>query len=111
MPVAQLFLVKDMKGAEPGFAFVEQIAQRYDASLSCTVSRVVVNSVMPCASVLLQAGHIRFAAYSASMRERRFWITPRIAIPAGSLTLQSVSAKKSAGRVRRLPMCGLRRMR
>jgi Zn-dependent peptidase ImmA (M78 family) len=91
------FLIKDLKVAQPGFAFVEQIAERYEASLSSTLSRVVVNSPMPCACVLSQAGHIRFAAYSATMRERRFWITPRIAIPVGSLTLQSVSAGKPAG--------------
>ena len=91
------YLIKDLTAAEPGFAFVEQIAERYEASLSCTVSRVVVNSTMPCASVLSQAGHIRFAAYSASMRELRFWITPRIAIPAGSVTLQSVLSKTPAG--------------
>jgi hypothetical protein len=29
------------------------------------------------------------------MREMRFWITPRIAIPAGSITVQSVSTEKS----------------
>lgn len=91
------FLIKDLKVAAPGFAFIEQIAERYEASLSSTLSRVVVNSPIPCASVLSQGGHIRFAAYSASMRARRFWITPRIAIPSGSLTLQSVSAGKAVG--------------
>lgn len=91
------YLIKDLREAEPGFAFVERIAERYEASLSCTVSRVVVNSPLPCASVLSQAGHVRFVAYSASMRERRFWVTPRIAIPAGSVTLQSVSSKKPGG--------------
>lgn len=91
------FLVRDLKVAELGFPFVEQIAERYQASLSCTLSRLVVNSVVPCASVLSQAGYIRFVAYSGSMRERRFWITPRIAIPAGSITLQSVSVGRSVG--------------
>ena len=91
------FLVRDLKTAEPGFPFVEQIAEHYQASLSCTLSRVVVNSALPCASVLSQAGYIRFVAYSASMRERRFWVTPRIAIPAGSVTLQSVSLGTSGG--------------
>jgi hypothetical protein len=89
------FLIRDMKNAEPGFDFVERIAERYEASLSCTVSRVVVNSPIRCASVLSQAGHVRFVAYSGPMRELRFWITPRIAIPAGSITAQSVSTRKS----------------
>jgi hypothetical protein len=88
------FLIRDLKNAEPGFDFVERIAEQYEASLSCTVSRVVVNSPIPCASVLSQAGHVRFVAYSGPMREMRFWITPRIAIPAGSITVQSVSMGK-----------------
>jgi Zn-dependent peptidase ImmA (M78 family) len=89
------FLIRDMKNAGPGFDFAERIAARYEASLSCTVSRVVVNSPTPCASVLSQGGHVRFVAYSGPMREMRFWITPRIAIPAGSITVQSVSTGKS----------------
>jgi hypothetical protein len=79
-------LRRDLVGEAPTFDLVESIARRYQASLTCTASRVATNSPEPCAYVLSESGFIRFVAYSQSMRELGFWVTPRIAIPAQSVT-------------------------
>jgi Zn-dependent peptidase ImmA (M78 family) len=47
---------------------------------------VAVNAPHACAYILSQEGHVRFASYSTPMRESRFWVTPGIAVPAGSVS-------------------------
>jgi Zn-dependent peptidase ImmA (M78 family) len=88
------FLRQDLKDAVAGFAFVDGIAQRYEASLSCTASRIVVNAPYACAYVLSQDGYVRFATYSQSMREARFWISGGIAVPVSSVTGQCLKSGK-----------------
>src|SRR5205814_2050517 len=66
------------------------------ASLACTASRVAINAPFACAYVLSQDGHIRFAAYSTSMRDSRFWISPGIAVPRGSVTGQCLRGSSSS---------------
>lgn len=85
-------LQKDLKNAVAGFQFVDQMAQKYEASLSCTASRIAVNAPCPCAYVLSQDGYIRFATYSASMRQTRFWISNGIAVPSASVTGRCLKA-------------------
>jgi IrrE N-terminal-like domain len=86
------FLRADLKGATASFSFVEEIATKYDASLACTASRVAVNAPFACAYVLSQDGYVRFATYSSSMRESRFWVSAGIAVPSASITAQCLNA-------------------
>lgn len=86
------FLRRDLKDALAGFSFVEEVAAKYEASLACTASRVVVNTPFAYAYALSQEGYVRFVAYSTSMRASRFWVSPGIAVPAGSVTGQCLKA-------------------
>ena len=86
------FLRRDIIGATAGFSFIDEMAEKYKASLACTASRIAINAPFACAYVLSQDGHIRFPTYSASMREARFWVSPGIAIPTGSITGQCIKA-------------------
>lgn len=85
-------LKRDMQGAVAGFAFVEEVAAKYGASLSCASSRVTVNAPFACAYALAQDGHVRFATYSPVLRQQGFWIPPGIAIPKQSITDQCLKA-------------------
>jgi hypothetical protein len=89
------FIRKDLINATADFGFVEQMAAKYQASLTCTASRVAMNAPFACAYVLSEDGHVRFAAYSTSMRESRFWISLGIAVPIASVTGQCLRANSS----------------
>jgi Zn-dependent peptidase ImmA (M78 family) len=91
------FLRRDLKEATALFSYVEGIAARYEASLACTASRVAVNAPFACAYVLSQDGYVRFAAYSLSMRDSGFWITPGIAVPTGSVTGRCLKEDSTGG--------------
>lgn len=91
------FLRVDLKDASADFDFVQTLAERYQASLPCTASRVAVNSPFACAYVLSQDGYVRFATYSTSMRGSRFRITPGIALPANSVTLRCLKSGSDTG--------------
>jgi hypothetical protein len=82
------FLRCDLKDATADFNFVQTLAERYQASLPCTASRLAVNAPFACAYVLSQEGYVRFATYSSSMRNSQFRITPGIALPPNSITLR-----------------------
>ena len=56
-----------------------------------------MNAPFACAYVLSQDGYVRFVTYSASMRDCRFWITPGIAVPTGSITGQCLKADSASG--------------
>ena len=91
------FLRRDLKNATASFLCVEGIAEKYEASLACTASRVATNAAFACAYVLSQDRYVRFATYSPSMRESKFWITSGIAVPAGSITGQCLEAGTTSG--------------
>lgn len=88
------FIREDMKKAVAGFDFVEQMAERYQASLSCTASRVATNAEYACAYVLSEGGYVRYSTYSAAMRQTRFFIRGGIQIPVASVTGQCSAARK-----------------
>lgn len=93
------FLRVDVKDASATFSFVRSVAGKYEASLPCTASRIVVSAPFACAYALSQAGYVRFATYSPSMRESRFWISCGITVPAASITGQCLrsGAARQAG--------------
>jgi Zn-dependent peptidase ImmA (M78 family) len=89
------FLRADISDASASLAFVETLAERYEASLACTASRFAANAALPCTYVLSQDGYVRFVASSASMRELRFWISRGIAVPTDSITGQCFRAEEN----------------
>lgn len=84
------FLRSDLKDATANFVFVQTLAERYEASLPCTASRLAVNAPFACSYVLSQDGYIRFATYSAAMRNSQFRVAPGISLPQNSITLRCV---------------------
>jgi len=91
----QHFLSQDLKSAVAGFSFIDEMAQKYEASLSCTASRVAINAPFPCAYVLSQGGFVRFATNSASMRESGFRVSIGVAVPSASVTGQCLADSRS----------------
>lgn len=90
------FLRLDLKAASATFSFVRSMAGKYEASLPCTASRLVVNAPFACAYALSQAGYVRFVTYSPPMRESRFWVSPGVAVPAASITGQCLRSDTSS---------------
>jgi len=90
-------LLQDLRDAVAGFESISRIAEKYQASLACTASRVAFNAPFACAYALSQDGFVRFSSSSASMRALRFFITPRIQVPIASVTGQCLKAGLRAG--------------
>lgn len=72
--------------AEIGFAAVDELADRFEASMTATGSRFVAANRAPCAFVLSEAGKVKYAERSKSLREANAWISPRSMLPVGSLS-------------------------
>jgi IrrE N-terminal-like domain len=69
-----------------GLTAVETLAGRFCASNMATGSRFAAVVSTPCAFVLSEQGKVRYASRSKSLRESNAWITPRVAIPEGSVS-------------------------
>ncbi len=69
-----------------GFAAVDDLAARFEASGMATGSRFATVIRSPCAFVLSEKGKIRYAARSGSLRDANAWIQPRICLPRGSVS-------------------------
>jgi Zn-dependent peptidase ImmA (M78 family) len=91
----QQFLSQDLKNAVAGFTFIDEMAQKHEASLSCTASRVAINAPFPCAYVLSQGGFVRFVTNSALMRESGFRVPIGVAVPSASVTGQCLGNSRS----------------
>jgi hypothetical protein len=91
------YLRQDMKDAVAGFDFVGRIAQKYEASLACTASRVAFNAPFGCAYALSQEGFVRFVACSQILRDARFFITRGVQVPAASITGQCLASGQISG--------------
>ena len=71
---------------EIGFDAIATLAGRFEASVLATGSRFATVATAPCAFVLSEQGKVRYASRSTPLRDANAWITPRSAIPAGSIT-------------------------
>jgi hypothetical protein len=91
------FLEQDLRSAVAGFEFVGHVARKYQASLSCTASRIAYNAPFACAYVLSQEGFVRFSACSQALRASRFFISPRIQVPTASITGQCLATGQLRG--------------
>lgn len=72
--------------ADIGFDAIDELAEKYDASITATGSRFTVASELPCVFVISQAGKVKYAERSKSLREARAWISPGTVLPIGSLS-------------------------
>lgn len=81
---------------ELGFSALQDLADRFDTSLTATGSRFAAVVSAPCAFVLAEAGRIRYASRSAALRASRAWIQPRSSLPNGSVSEQVRSGARNA---------------
>jgi Zn-dependent peptidase ImmA (M78 family) len=88
---AELLLPYDLfepeaERATIGLSAVDNLAERFQASVTATASRfaAVVNS--PVAFVLSELGKVRYASRSKPLRDAPAWIPPRLDLPEGSLS-------------------------
>jgi hypothetical protein len=63
---------------------VEDLADRFLASITATGSRFAAVVTAPCAFVLSEQGKVRYASRSNALRDANAWIQPRIDLPRGS---------------------------
>lgn len=67
-------------------AAVDDLAKRFVASNMATGSRFATLVSAPCAFVLSEQGKVRYASRSTALREANAWISPRMALPRGSVS-------------------------
>jgi Zn-dependent peptidase ImmA (M78 family) len=79
------------------FGAVESLAHEFIASLAATGSSFAAVCDRPCAFVLAQAGVIRYASRSKSLRELGGWIRPGTRVPTASAGSQLLRSKRVAG--------------
>jgi Zn-dependent peptidase ImmA (M78 family) len=65
---------------------IEELADRFLASITATGSRFVAVHTAPCAFVLSEQGKVRYASRSNALRDACGWIQPRLDLPRGSLS-------------------------
>ena len=69
-----------------GFVALDDLASRFEASVTATGSRFAAAVDAPCAFVLSEGGKVRYASRSKMLREERALISPGIQLPHGSLS-------------------------
>jgi hypothetical protein len=67
-------------------AAVDDLAEHFVASSMATGSRFAALVSAPCAFVLSEQGKVRYASRSTALREANAWISPRMALPQGSVS-------------------------
>lgn len=75
--------------ADIGFDAIDELAEKYEASITATGSRFTAASEVPCAFVISHAGKIKYAERSKSLREAQAWISPGSVLPRGSSSARS----------------------
>ena len=69
-----------------GFAALDDLAEKFEASVTATGSRFAAAVDAPCAFVLSERGRVRYASRSKALREAGAYIPPGIELPRGSLS-------------------------
>lgn len=70
------------------FSTIEELASRFEASITATGSRFATAISAPCAFVLSEQGKIRYVSRSLALREANVWIPPRTDLPSGSISAE-----------------------
>jgi Zn-dependent peptidase ImmA (M78 family) len=69
-----------------GLSSIDELADRFQASVTATGSCYAAVASAPVAFVLSEQGKVRYASRSKSLREAPAWIPLRLALPEGSLS-------------------------
>jgi Zn-dependent peptidase ImmA (M78 family) len=72
--------------ADIGMAALDELAEKFEASVTATGSRFATTTGIPCAFVVSEGGKIKYSVMSKVLREARAWITRGMFIPSGSLS-------------------------
>lgn len=83
--------------AEIGLNAISTLAEQFVASDMATGSRYAMAISAPCAFVLSEQGKVRYASRSKPLREAKAWISPQMALPAGSLSVRLRAGAKGDG--------------
>lgn len=67
-----------------GFAAIDELADKFEASLTSTGSRFAAEAELPCAFVLSEHGKVKYPARSKTLREMGGWIRPGTPLPSAS---------------------------
>jgi Zn-dependent peptidase ImmA (M78 family) len=71
-----------------GLPAIDNLADRFQSSVTATGSRYAAVVSTPVAFVLSEQGKVRYASRSKPLREASAWIRPRLDLPEGSLSKQ-----------------------
>ena len=101
---AELLLPHDLFKPEAeraviGLAAIEDLAARFQASLTATGSRYAAVVSTPLAFVLSEQGKVRYASRSSALQEAAAWIPPRLDLPDGCLSKKAREGTPCDGRV------------
>jgi Zn-dependent peptidase ImmA (M78 family) len=66
-----------------GFATIDDLAQRFQSSVTATGSRYAAVLDTPVAFVLSERGKVRYASRSKTLKDAYAWIPPRLDLPDG----------------------------
>lgn len=80
---------------KPDVAVIERLAGEFKTSYPAAASRYATLTDLPCAFVTMQAGQVRYAARSTTLRQARGWISPGTPIPRGSIAYRLRAAGES----------------
>jgi len=88
---AELLLPYDLfypeaERASIGMSSVDDLAERFQASVTATGSRYAAVVSYPVAFVLSEKGKVRYASRSKLLKDAPAWIPTRLAVPEGSLS-------------------------
>jgi Zn-dependent peptidase ImmA (M78 family) len=88
---AELLLPYDLfhpkaERSSTGLSSIDDLAGRFQASVTATCSRYAAVVSTPVAFVLSEQGKVRYASRSKLLREARAWISPQLDLPTASLS-------------------------
>lgn len=83
--------------ADIGFAAIDELGSRFEASTVATGSRYAMVITAPCAFVLSEQGKVQYASRSKALREVSAWISPQAALPSGSMSARARGGESSDG--------------
>jgi Zn-dependent peptidase ImmA (M78 family) len=81
---------------KPSQELIQHMADLFGTSFPTAASRFASLSDMPCAFVTMERGEVRYAARSTTLRHAGAWISPRSAIPVGSVAYRTRSSESSS---------------
>ena len=79
------FFLSDVRKLPCTFRSIEELADRYCASLAATGSRFAAYNESPCAWILADGKRVRYVSCSPSLREAGFFLKTGIEVPALSV--------------------------